>query len=419
MANMVKHGELTVEQMSDIQKNLLVNIKREPFWGKFCSHQTFGEGHDAIEWRKLILADLTPADIVNLTEGHTPDPKKMVYAKYKSTVVNFGNYIEYTDESKRYNFDDVVRDAKVVLSDDSVQQLELRKGNQFVSGTCTMTHGSTFLADLLKAKIILKKNGGKPVSAGKFICIMPSEISADVLTTYKDSITHTSQKEALIEGYLGELGGFILYDTTSPVIYKANGLKGYVLFIAKSRFGLPVGTISIGSSNVQTFDDGLGSVPEYDGGVAKPDALHQRGTVGYKVMGFGTRIIADECVLRMEMDCTAIVESVNPNESSKSHYQGYSESPSGHVNTVFSLFNASTGAAIASGLTITLKKGATQGSGDAVSAETDGSYNLDTGKYNFSIAGSGYTTKTGIVDVTVADEAHGAKAIAVLVATAS
>ena len=53
-------------------------------------------------------------------------------------------------------------------------------------------------------------------------------------------------------------------------------------------------------------------------GVAKPDALHQRGgSVGYKVMGFGTRIIADECVLRAEHTVAEITESVDPADSSR------------------------------------------------------------------------------------------------------
>lgn len=52
--------------------------------------------------------------------------------------------------------------------------------------------------------------------------------------------------------------------------------------------------------------------------------------------------------------------------------------------------------------TITLKKGATEGSGDAVSASND-VYLVKYGKYNYSIAKTNYTTKTGVIDVTLID----------------
>lgn len=409
MATFVKHSELSVQQMSDIQRNILANARKESFWGKFCSHSPFQAGHDAIEWRKLALAKLLPADIVNLTEGHTPDPKKLVYVNFKATVNDYGSWIGYTDASKRYNFDDVVRDAKVVLGDDADQQAELRKGAQFVSGTCTITEGANFLATLLKARIILKKNGGKAVSRGKFIAIISAEQAAEVLTTYKDSIQQTSQKEALIDGYLGELGGFILYETTSPAIYKS-GAVAYSLFIAKSEYGMPVGTISIGDSSVEVFDNGLGSVPEYDSGVAKPDALHQRGSVGYKVMGFGTRIIADECVLRAEHTVAAVVESTNIDDLTRNSYNAISESPdTGSVLTV-SVLKAADGDAVESP-TIALKKGGVQDSGASVSAESDGTYILDAGTYNISVSKSTYTTQKLVFAVSSEDVVRGVKAL--------
>ena len=403
---LVKHSELSVQQMSDIQKNVLVNARRESFWGKFCSHTPYAVGHDAIEWRKLALSKLSVADIVNLTEGHTPDPEKMVYVNFKATVADYGSWIEYTDAAKRYNFDNVVRDAKAVLGDHADQQAELRKGRQFVSGTCTITEGANFLATLLKARTILKKNGGSPVSRGKYIAILSSEQAAEVLTTYKDSIQYTSQKEALIDGYLGELGGFILYETVSPVIYKSSSVA-YTLFIAKSKFGMPVGTISIGNSSVEVYDNGLGSVPEYDNGVAKPDALHQRGSVGYKVMGFGTRIIADECVLRAEHTVAEITESVDPADSSRQHYDSFSDSPDGDVVLTVNVVDAA-GDDIASP-TIVLKTGATQGSGTAITAESDGTYELDGDVYNISVAKATYVTQTAIIHLSSEEIIRGEK----------
>ena len=49
--------------------------------------------------------------------------------------------------------------------------------------------------------------------------------------------------------------------------------------------------------------------------------------------------------------------------------------------------------------TIVLKKGGVIGSGDAVTAESDGSYKVAYGAYNISAAKTGYTTKTAVIAV--------------------
>ena len=298
---LVKHGELSVQQIAHIQKDLLVSLNKDTFWDKFCSHTTIPAGVDSVEWRKLNVPNLTAADIVNLAEGVTPDSLSMTYVKFRVTPVDYGKWIEYTDKSKRYNYDDVVADAKLVLSSDAHQQAEFRKAQQFIAGTCTMDLDTNFLKSLLKARTILKRNKVKPISGQKYGCILSSEHAAEVLVAYANQITHTSQKEAVIDGYLGELGGFILFETTHEAIYK-NGTTSYCLFIGKSDFGMPVQTVSFGNSSVEVYDNGLGSVPQYDesNGGLRPDALRQRGSVGYKVMGFATRILADEAIIRAE-----------------------------------------------------------------------------------------------------------------------
>lgn len=327
---LVKHKDLSIQQVTKIARTLLAHARLEKFWGRFTRHQTNEEGYSEVSWRKLNYNNLTTADLKDLEEGHTPDPTKLSYSEFKCTVADFGNWIPYTDKSKKYNFDDVVRDAKSLLADDLDQQKELRIARQFYMGTATVTAKSTFLETLLKAKTILKKNKAKPVVDGKYVAIIPDEIANDVLVAYEKSLTNTTEKNAIIEGYIGCLGGFIIYSRTEDVCYK-NSETGYCLFMGKSVNGLPVGTVSIGEANASVYDNGLGSVPEYesssDGKITvKPDALHQRGSVGYKVMGFGTRIIDDEAILRCEMPLVKVTEGAVAEEG-RQHFVRTSESP--------------------------------------------------------------------------------------------
>lgn len=61
---------------------------------------------------------------------------------------------------------------------------------------------------------------------------------------------------------------------------------------------------------------------------------------------------------------------------------------------------------------VTVKKGATIGSGDAVSP-TDGKYKCKQGTYNYSISASGYQTATGTFTVSASDVATGSKTVEV------
>ncbi len=85
----------------------------------------------------------------------------------------------------------------------------------------------------------------------------------------------------------------------------------------------------------------------------------------------------------------------------------YADIEEGKTNLSFSV-KISGEAAVAD--SITLKKGATVGSGDTVTA-TDGVYKVQQGTYNYSIAKANYTTVTGTVTVSASDVASGSKVV--------
>jgi len=409
MADLVKHGELTIEQIADIKKNILVSLRdNDNFWDKFCGHDNVARGYSSLEWRKLNIPELKQTDLVNLQEGITPDSLKLTYVKFKIQPANYGNWIAYTDESKRYNYDDVVADAKARLAADAHDQAELRKGKQFVSGTCTMDLVSTgtnqYLRSMQNARIILRKNHAKPISGTRYGNILTPEHASDILIEYKDSITHTSQKESIIDGYLGELSGFVLFEHADDVMYIRTaaepavacvaalttdtaidptktyytraakpagssagylndgtyvytavpspvvgdigtyyevsnkgkdaveaGVYGQCLFIGKTDYGMPVKTVSFGSTSVEVIDKGLGAIPQVDetAGViskVKPDALNQRGSIGYKVMGFATAIVADEAIVRAKYKLSAEIK-LDIVDSDRQHFVKKESSP--------------------------------------------------------------------------------------------
>lgn len=69
--------------------------------------------------------------------------------------------------------------------------------------------------------------------------------------------------------------------------------------------------------------------------------------------------------------------------------------------------------------TIVLKIGKIIGSGDAVNAEGDGTYNVAYGDYNISVSKTGYTTKTAVVTVDYDDCRKEEKELIVVLAEAA
>lgn len=378
MADLVKHTDLSVEQIADIQKSLLVSLRsKEAFWDKFCSHSKIGDGFSSYKWRKLNIPQLKQSDLVNLTEGVTPAGLSMEYVAFSVSPVNFGDWIGYTDESKKYNFDDVTADAKEILAQRAFESVEGRKAKQFIQGTCTIDLNANnvtdgFMKDLLKARTILRKNKVQPLRNGKYGSILSPEHAAEVLLAYKDKITHTSEKEAIINGYIGELAGFILFENADDVMYKdyyfktsdaavdegktyytksgdvytavaepktadiadyyEKGVKSYVLFLGKTEKGLPVETVAFGDDSVKVINHPLGSIPQAVvesntvTGV-RGDTLDQRGSVGFKVMGFATRILHDEAIIRGEHILADGVVELNVVDANRTGYTGKSTSP--------------------------------------------------------------------------------------------
>lgn len=68
--------------------------------------------------------------------------------------------------------------------------------------------------------------------------------------------------------------------------------------------------------------------------------------------------------------------------------------------------------------TIVLKEGAVQGQGATITAESNGTYKVKLGTYNFSVAKTAYATKTGVLSVVGADLAAQAKTVTVELADA-
>lgn len=394
----VKHQDLTDEQITLIKKRIEVGAKAEEYFDKFCEHEPWEEGSKTMSYRRLILPKVKPEDVVPAREGVAPRPTKIAYATFQVSVSDYREKVKYTDESKRYNYDDVVRDSGTTLSYKFTQKLDYIKGRPFISSKATITPESTITATMRKAKLILgpSKNKAKHWVGGSYLMMTTPEVIEkfqDELEA-KGSSLDEGTKEELAAGILYKKKGFVISECPSDLFQK-NSNTHYIVFIGRTFEGKsPVTCRKMG--DVEVINNPLGSsvLLDEDGNITSDDN-RQEGSVAMNALGLGAAINDDMCILVCEFP----INTVAGTDLAMSDRTGYVSS-SGTSKFLVNAVAATDGDTIASP-TITVKEN--DASGKAVTAK-DGAYTVTAGKrYYYSVAKSGYTTVTGYFNATADD----------------
>lgn len=298
----IKHGDLTMEQITEIDKNIKVVNKTEAFWDKFVQHDRTPKC-DTIKYRKQVLLD--PTAVASLTEGVIPDPSKIKVVEFTDSLINVGSYIKYTRENLD-NIDSIVELGMNQLSHDRLYDLETLKSNAFLGTTSTFTKGTTWTKTLLGLKTLLMKNKAKTLADGTFAFIAPGEIINDIIEEAGDKLkgTETGSK-VLVEGFVGKYSGFSFYEKDTSEMYSKDGTSGYAIVLGKNSLGeFPVKARDFAGENAEVINKGIGAED-------KADPLNQYGTVGSRIDGVGAKLTAPECVLKATIAIDAIASTVD------------------------------------------------------------------------------------------------------------
>lgn len=396
--SVVKHQDLTDEQITLIQKRIVEGAKAEEYFDQFCEHEPWKPGSKTMSYRRLIMPKVKKEDVVPATEGVAPRPTKIAYATFEVSVDDYRDKVPYSDESKRYNYDDVVRDAGATLAYKFTQKLDYIKGNPFISSHATITPEDTVTATMRKAKLILgpSKNKAKHWVGGSYLMMATPEVIEkfqDELEA-KGSSLDEATKEELAKGAIYKKKGFVISECPSDLLQK-DANTHYIVFMGRTYEGKsPVTCRKMG--DVEVINNPLGSsvLLDEDGNITSDDNK-QQGSVAMNALGLGAAINDDMCILVCEFP----INTVSGTDLAMSGRTGYVSS-SGESKFSVKAVTASDGSNIASP-TVTVK--VNDASGDTVTAK-DGVYTVTAGKrYYYSVAKSGYTTATGYFNATADD----------------
>lgn len=225
-----------------------------------------------------------------LTEGQTPDAQKLEEYHIVATIAQYGGYVGITDMVKTHAIDPMVNEAidklsaqaekildklirNTIVSDAEVH--DVLAGNVSSESELTVANGKMTVAEIRRIVNILKRNDAPRID-GAYPLIVHPDVSTDLQADpeYKE-LYHYLKPEKLAAGYVGDVAGARIYESTNALITKnatSNVAIYHCTLIAQGAYA----TVDVAGGGLETFIKQLGSS-------GSSDPINQRGSVGYKV----------------------------------------------------------------------------------------------------------------------------------------
>ena len=266
-------------------------------------HDQFGQkrpipknGGKKIEFRKY--ASL-PKALTPLTEGVTPDGKKLSVTTIEAEASQYGDYVCLSDVLDLTAIDNNALEATKVIGRQAGLTLDTITRNVLQSGTnvyycppvnadgtvgaqptdCSqLTKDCKLTVSVVKRIASLMKAANAPKINGSYVCILHPYAAYDLMNDPKWEQLHQYCKpEELYEGEIGRIAGVRFVETSEAAVYTGAendcpaGLAVFgCLFIADGAYGVT----EVTGGGLQTIIKQLGSA-------GASDPLNQRSTVGY------------------------------------------------------------------------------------------------------------------------------------------
>lgn len=270
-------------------------------------HDQFGQkrpipanGGKTIEFRKF---SSLPKATTALTEGVTPDGKRLDVTAITSTVSQYGDYITQSDVLELTALDNTILEATKLLGKQAGATLDTVVRNVLVAGTnvtyCPTVSGSTETAVTSRGnlnltskltvktiqKVVAKLRGqNAPTINGKYVAIIHPYVAYDLMRDPEWIDAHKyANPTNLYEGEIGEIAGVRFVQTTEAKVWNdstcpSDGASGHysvyaTLFIGDGAYGV-----------TEITGGGLQTIIKQKGSAGTADPLDQRSSVGWKAL---------------------------------------------------------------------------------------------------------------------------------------
>lgn len=264
-----------------IIKNAVPNLVHDQFGQKKPIPKGRGK---TIEFRRLnpFAKTSTP-----LTEGVTPDGKKLDWSVVTATVGQYGDYVTTSDMLDMTAIDNNITEAGRILGDqaglslDGIVREVLNAGTNVQYGDGSKTSRAAITStDVMSVQAIkravttLKRMNAKKID-GDYVAIIHPDVAYDLMNDEKWEAVATYNPKNLYAGEIGRLYGVRFVETSEAKIFEGAGADSINVYST-----LILGADAYGTTEIE--DGGLEMITKNRGSAGTADPLDQRSTIGWK-----------------------------------------------------------------------------------------------------------------------------------------
>jgi N4-gp56 family major capsid protein len=261
---------------------------------------------DTINWRRYVKLSPTA---VPLTEGTTPEGKSISGSSITAVIAQYGDVMYLSDLVELEQLDDVKREYAVELGYLAKETLDLIVRNVLVAeGSAFFAGGNSGLGtlaafasgsnddrpkvdDFRKITIAMKKAylGGNRKAGGKYVALVSPEIMFDLFDDERmqDYMDFGQSNAPFNDGMIVDFFGIRFVEVLNAPTAQNDAVTAHdSIIIGEEAYAIT----KLEGAGLSVITKGLGSA-----GVEDP--LNQRQSMGWKINGFGARVLNNEAVV--------------------------------------------------------------------------------------------------------------------------
>ena len=324
--NVTTDSKLSAENKTFYDRALVEEAGPNLIHGQFGQKRPIPKnGGKRIQFRRY--ASL-PKALKPLTEGVTPEGRKLSATAVEAEVNQYGDFVCLSDVLDLTAIDNNVLEATKAVGRQAGLTLDTITRNVLQSGTnvfyCPKVGANgvqtpvtdrsgldktcTLTVDVVKKVAAMLKAANAPKIDGDYVCILHPYVAYDIMSDPRWEEMHKyTTPENMYQGEIGRIAGVRFAETSEAAVYKGTenscptGLAVFgCLFLAQGAYGVT----EVTGGGLQTIIKQLGSA-----GTADP--LDQRSTVGWKALQTA-EILMEPYMVRVEC-CSAFSPTAEAN----------------------------------------------------------------------------------------------------------
>ena len=292
-------------------------------------HDQFGQKHPipknggkTIEFRKY---DPLPKALTPLTEGVTPDGRKLTMGVVTATVKQYGDYIELSDvllltaidnnlvqatkllgSQAGRTLDTITREVLVGGTNVQYAEGQVTSRADLVGGSATDSDNHYLTVTAIRKAVRFLKVMNAPKINGYYVGIIHPDCSYDLMNDPKwVNVKTYSDPEGIYEGEIGRIEGVRFVETSEAKVWEKAGKDKSTGTATASKRDV-YATMILGADAygvTEVTGGGLQHIVKQLGSAGTADPLNQRATAGWKAIKTAERLV-EPYMVRIETTST-------------------------------------------------------------------------------------------------------------------